>query len=487
MEVSHGQQISERLAFGLDYRRLKNQNFYYSNIPNVATLRMSNLFNLKFYTSYYNKDRTYEVITSYLWNKSRNAETGGVTSEAIFNSQSGRTKLQNDSASFTSAFGTQAQNSFKVSQYFRPGGYSTDSTIDLSLSQFNSQFFLTTELGFNRFEFEDNDPDSANYGKTITDFLDSLNHRNVTNELGYMLKIKPLSLAISLSHSWDRAYQNGTIDNFNSVYLNGKSTFEVKQFAIDAKARFGLLGYNLGDYNLEGTAATLFNKFELRAGIRSQIVAPSYTEITRYSPAYFWNKSFKKIAINQLFGNAVIQLSEHRISADVLLETSNNLIYYNQENTINQYTGIVNLLRTQLKYSVSQKYYGAQAQVILQNSSNQQVLPRPNTSACINAYSKFSLFKKKLNMQAGARTFWFSKFNAPMYQPYTKQWHNSGASFTAYPPINVYANAKVKNFYFGIEFFHTQQGLMGTEYYSSPGYPIMPRSMRVNIRWDLVN
>ena len=56
-----------------------------------------------------------------------------------------------------------------------------------------------------------------------------------------------------------------------------------------------------------------------------------------------------------------------------------------------------------------------------------------------------------------------------------------------YPPVNVYANAKVKNFYLGVEFYHAQQGLMGDAYYSSPTYPLMPRSMRLNLRWVLNN
>jgi len=487
MEISHGQQISERLAFGLDYRRLKNQNFYYSNLPSASTLRMSNLFNSKFYTSYYSKDRKYELITSYLWNRSINAETGGVASDSIFNTQVDRDKLQNNAANYTSAKGSQAQNSFRVTQYFRPGGKSTDSTLDFTLQQFNAQFFLKSELTHNRFEFEDKAPDSTNYGKKTDAFLDSINHRSIQNELGYMIKIKPLRLSVSLSHAIDRVYQNGNIVNFNSVYLNGITQFKVKQFSIDANARFGLLGYNLGDYHIEGKATTLFKLFNLKGGIRSQLIEPSYTEIMRYSPVISWENSYKKIANNQLFGQAGIHLKQHQLGAEVLLETINNFIYYNQTNTINQANTLVSLLRTQFSYGLNQKYFGVNANMVLQNSSNQQVLPRPNTAASINLFSKFALFKKNLKMQAGLRTFWFSQFDAPMYNPYTKQWHNSSTAFTMYSPVNVYANAKVKNFYLGVEFFHTQQGLLGDAYYSSPTYPMMPRSMRLNIRWDLNN
>ena len=53
--------------------------------------------------------------------------------------------------------------------------------------------------------------------------------------------------------------------------------------------------------------------------------------------------------------------------------------------------------------------------------------------------------------------------------------------------LDLYVNGKVKSFCFGIEFFHTQQGFMGTNYYASPGYPLLQRSMRLNLQWDLNN
>jgi hypothetical protein len=487
MQISHGQQISERLAFGVDYRRLKNQNFYYSNISGIDRARMSNLFNTKFYTSYYSPDRKYEIITSYLWNKSRNIESGGMQSDSFFNSLSGRNKLQNNAANYTQAFSTQAQNSFKVSQYYRPGGKSTDSTFDHSLSQFNNQFFWTSELNYVRVEFEDENPDSANYGEKIPAFKDSLNQRTLSNEVGYVLAVRPFRLAVSLEHRWDKVYQNGALDQFQSIYANGTTNLTVKQFVIDAKVRLGLLGYNLGDYHLDGLAYSKFNIINVKAGVLSQLIEPSYTELARYSASGFWNNRYKKIATNQLHGDAQIDINQHHLGANMLFQTANGMIYYTAKDAINQSNDFVSLLKTTLRYAFENKRLGTDAQFIWQNSSNQQVLPRPATSASINAFGKFSLFKKKLKMQGGARTYWFSTFNSPMYNPYTRQWHNTNVAFDAYPPIQVYVNAKVKSFCFGVEFFHAQQSLMGTEFYSSPSYPTMPRAMRLNFRWDLNN
>ncbi|MDB9882237.1 putative porin [Bacteroidia bacterium] len=487
MELTHAQQISERLTFGVDYRRIKNQSFYFSDIENIDRVRMNNLFNTKFYTGYFSKDRKYEILVSYLWNKSWNIESGGIASDSIFNSQSGRNKIDNSSAKFTAANSTQAQNSFKVVQYYRPGGLATDSTLDYSLSQFKSQFFLTTQQDNKRLEFEDRSPDSSNYGVNLEAYKDSIYHRSLSNEIGYLFTLKPVTLAASIQHSFDKLYMNGNNRSFQNVYINGNGRFGVKQFEINAEANFGILGYNVADYHLKASAKTNFNHINVSAGILSQLVEPSYTHKVFESQAVSWNNSFSKVSVNQLFGNANISYKKHRISGSVFAETSNGLIYFTGVDDIKQETDFVTLLMTKVGYSYSSSHIGGHLLATFQNSSNQQVLPRPATAISTNIYGQFLLFKKHLGIQLGARTHWFSSFVSPQYNVYTRQWHNTGTEFNMYAPINVYANAKVKSFCFGIEYFHIQQGWLGNDYYSSPGYPLMPRNMRLNIRWDLNN
>ena len=487
IEVTHAQQISDRLTFGLEYRRIKNQSLYYSNVANMSRARMRSLFNTKFYTGYYSDNRKYEMVTSYVWNKSKNIETGGFVSDSIFNLRGGRDKIDNNAASFTEAFGTYAQNTFKISQFYRPGGKSTDSTIDNTLSQFKSQFYLNTELDNRRVEFEDKSPDSTNYDLNLLAFKDSIYHRTFSNEGGILITLKPLTLAASITHAYNKVYMNGVADVFNNVYVNGKGKLSIKQFAINAEARFGVLGYNLGDYHIKGKASTRYKQFNVQIGVLSQLVEPNYLEKTMYSTAVQWSNNYNKVSINQLLGDASIKLKDQTISGGIVAETSNGLIYYSGTNSIDQFNAFVTLLKTQLTYTVKKSHVGADVKLVLQNSSNQQVLPRPNTSAFGNVYTQFRLFKKNLRVQLGAQTFWFSDFKSPTYNPYTRQWHNGIQNFSSYPPINLYANARVKSFCFGLEFFHVQQGLMGDSYYTSPGYPLMPRSLRANLRWDLNN
>jgi hypothetical protein len=485
--ATHAQQISKRLSFGVDYRRIKNQNFYFSNLENFSRVRMGNLFNTKFYTSYYSPERKYEMVASYIWNRSKNVEFGGISSDSSFNSQSGRNKLNNSSVNFTDGLGTLAQNQFKLTQYFRPGGLSNDSILDASLSQFDQQFFTSSALKNERVEFEDKSPDSLNYGFSILPFKDSSYHRSIENEFGYMKTIGNYSISSSIIHDFSSIYQDTIKESFQNLYFNTKAVIKLNKINFRPQAKIGVLGYNAGDYSIDGILSTSFNNFNVIGGFSIQKVEPTFMQNEFRSNAVQWQNDFSKISINQLHGSVSTNLINHFFKFDITAENTNGLIYYHDEDKIAQYDNNLSWLRAIVSHQFLHDNFGSDFNLTFQQTSNQAILPRPKTAISGNIFTQFKLFQKKLKVQLGVRSFWFSTFNSPKYNPYTRAWHNTDQSFESTPPIQVYTNARVKSFCFGIEFFHTQQGLMGENYYNSPGYPMMPRSLRLNIRWDLYN
>lgn len=487
VEVTHAQQISERLSFGLDYRRIKNQNIYFSNIQSLNTARINSLFNSKFYTSYYSPDRKYEIVVSYLWNKSDNVETDGIVSESAFNALEPNLKPSNNDVILTDASSLHAQNSFKITQYYRPGGKSTDSTLDRSLSQFSSQFYLTTQLDNNRYEFLDEDPEPAIYIDTLNEVKDSFYHRTFSNTIGYVYNYKTVALNLGLRHAYDGIYLNGVDTSFQNIQARGEARFGYKSFGLKALARLGLLGYNLGDYHFTGIAETEYKGLRISASLTSQLVEPTFQEKRFSGTLINWNRNLRKIAFNSLRGELGYTRNNHYLLGKVSAETSTRPVYFDNNAIPQQYDGSVSLFSTEVKYKYIKPKFGGGISGIFQNSSNQIVLPRPSLSLSGNAYTSFYLFKKNLNVQLGAKTFWFSEFRSPRYNPYTRSWYNADDFFKSYPPINPYLNGKVKSFCFGIEFFHVQEGLMRNDYYSSPSYPMLPRSFRLHFQWDLSN
>ena len=485
--ATHAQQISKRLSFGIDYRRIKNQNFYFSNLENFSRVRMGNLFNTKFYTSYYSPDRKYEMVASYLWNRSRHVESGGLSNDSFFNVQKGRNKINNNLINYTDGIGTLAQNQFRLTQYIRPGGLSTDSTLNASLNQFKEQFFISTALKNERLEFEDNNPDSLNYGFELTPFKDSSYHRSIENEVGYMKIIGRHSVSSSLMHDYSSIYQNTVNKHFHNLYISAKGIVKLNEFQLEPHVKFGILGYNAGDYQIDGVASYRFKRLNFIGRFLSHKVEPTFMQHEFRSNAIQWENNFSKINVNQLQGSISTRYTNHNLKVDIKAENTNGLIYYHDENKIAQYDDNLTWLRAVISHNFLRDNFGSDLNLTIQQSSNQEVLPRPKAAISGNFYTKFKLFQKNLRVQLGVRSFWFSSFNTPKYNPYTRAWHNTNEQFESTPPIQFYTNAKVKSFCFGIEFFHAQQGLMGEDYYSSPGYPMMPRNLRLNIRWDFNN
>ena len=487
MEIVHAQQISKRLSFGVDYRRIKNHNFYYSSLSNANTIRMSNLFNARFYTGYYTPDRKYEILAGYLWNKSRNVETGGLSNPERFASLVGRNKLNNNTPLMRSAFGSEYQNRFSVYQYFRPDGASTDSSLRDDLAQFSKQYFIKTSLSSNRLEFEDQLPDSTLYGFPVESYLDSVMHRSLQNEVGMTVNTRGILLIPSLVYAFDHLYNNGSVSNYNHVYAKLRLVKPIQAGSLSLQGYTGLTGYNAGDRSFEAVGKRGRGPWTADVRLRYQAVEASFLEQQLNATGANWINDLNKV--QTLHGSALGAYQNKGFSVGLRpqYEQVDQLIYFTSDTALRQYANAVHIFKLQGHLSLHTKHLKLETEGLYQHVSEADILPRPTWSGWGNAYTDFHLFGKKLFVQLGVRSYIFSAFNAPKYNAITRQWHLTDSAFTMTPPINPYFNTKIKSFNLGVELFHAQMGLNGSDYFSSPGYAVMPRSIRLHIRWDLSN
>ncbi|MFY0644591.1 MAG: hypothetical protein JXR19_09025 [Bacteroidia bacterium] len=487
IDVTHGQEISRRLTFGLDYRRLKNQNFYYSNISNADRVRFSNLFNTKFYTGYYNKDRSYEMLFGFLWNKNKNIESGGLEDPALFELLSGREKTNNNPSYLGDANSQIAEHGFKLTQFFRLKSSPLDTNNKHDLRRFKSQVIWNTELNYQRSEYTDNLPDSAFYGLKLAEVHDSILHRKFSSGLSYMIKQNNAMYIAGLQYSNDHIYQDSSFVRYNSLYTRIETKQHLFNWDLKAKLDFGLVGYNQSDYKLDVKFKRRFNKSLLALGWTESSIRQNYIQ-SQFSSSYIsWQDSSWQSENNR---RIVVKYKRKMAKSAVYIKASvqqvKGLMYFN-DSSILQSNELSTLSNLTLAYKLKMKHWGGNAQFTYQTSSNQQVLPRPELFGQAELYLQLKLFKKLLNTQLGVSSRAMSEFNAPIYDPRIRQWRNSSDIFEYYSPIQLFMRAKIKSFYFGFNVFHIQQGFMGESYYSSPNYPMMPRAFRLNIQWDLAN
>ena len=486
IEASHGQQISERLTLGIDYRRLKNQNFYYSNIADAERARFTNLFNAKAYVGFYTPNRRYEILAGMVWNKLGVIESGGLTDAEVFESFSGRAKLDNNPAALSRASNSLVEHSYILKQYFRPKSAGLDTNNRSDLSRFRQQWVLQSSFGWKRAEFLDESPDSLYYGLKLEELQDSLNHRYLDNELSYVVDIAKQRFSIGLQHRIDYFYQNELVWDYQSTYLQlaGRSGSLPVAFSL----RYGLSGYNRSNYDIRLAYGATTGNWRPFAKLKLSSVAPYQTDLHFNSPVVQWaNTSFSAIGKQEFVLGAKLKKGETKLLVAGRITGINHAIYLDSAAGPMQYQGSVSFSQFKLKFLHEFGPLGISIKQYVQQSSNAAVIPMPTLVSNGRIYLKAKLFKKRLHTYWGFSTTWFSSYRAQIYDPVVRKWRLEYADFERYPPISFFLNAEIKSFQFGASVYHIQEGLMGESYYSSPSYPIMPRVIRLNIQWTLAN
>lgn len=489
IEATHAQQISERLTFGLDYRRLKNQNFYYGNIFDAEQKRFANIFNTKFYTGYYSKDRKYELLLGFIYNKSNNIETGGLEDEQNFELTTGRNKLSNHSVYLANVSNNYASHSYKLKQYLRLAGSKVDTASPGDLGRFKAQLVHSFQYKSLKNEYTDETPDSAYYGIKLTEIHDSVNHKQLSNSLGLTADFGKFKLYAAGVHEYDRIYQDsGWVKSYNALLIDGRLQMLLNDnIQSQADVRIALSGYNAGGYELDWTAGAKFGDHEFKANLGSRSTQTTLMNQFFVSDILQWENNRSKVIDQHLTLAYQAELGAVTAFANIKAQRIENPIYADSTIIPQQWNGTINYALQEIGGQFAFGPFVAKVSAIHQNSSDQMILPIPEWAAKGDLYVNIKLFQKKLHTQLGVNSQWFSDFQAPRYNPYTRMWLNTGREFSYYSPVNVYLNAKVKSFYMGLNVFHVQQGFMGEDYYSSPMYPLMPLAFRLNIRWDLSN
>lgn len=489
IEASHAQQISERLTFGIDYRRLKNQNFYYSNLSSGDRKRFTNLFNAKFYTGYYSPKRKYEVLAGFVWNKSENIETGGLLSDSVFESLSARNKLSNNPVYLSDALNSYATHSYKINQYFRLRGAAADSLHPSDLNRFASQLVLKTMYSGKRLEYTDTKPDSAFYGIKLSNIHDSIHHSHFSNELGLTNRFGEKTMYIALQQQLDRVYQDsGHKTAMDGLIAKLEFRIPVKHWESGLKAKYGVVGYNQNNYQIGVNASTRINTIKVHVGLESRKVQPFFLQSTFFSQALSYTNTLKDVQSNSANLTLKWRDKQQELKFGLSIYAYRNLLFADSSLIPQQYEKAVGHFMAALRYKAHWNFLYFNLEGMYQNvNQEQEVLQRPEFSASSAIYGQFRLFKTNLLTQLGVQSQWMSSFNLGSYNSYTRQWLVGGNTFEYYSPIQLFLNAKVKSFNFGLNVYHLQQGLMGEAYYASPSYPIMPRAVRLNVRWDMAD
>lgn len=258
-----------------------------------------------------------------------------------------------------------------------------------------------------------------------------------------------------------------------------------------ADARFGLVGDVIGDFELNGRAATKFKLFGdsvvIAANASFRNTAQPYLLQKYVANHLAWDNDFGKTRRTRIGGELTIPWTRTTLSADV--QNIQNLVYFNASSLPAQYGGNVQVFSARLDQKFRVGILNWNNTLYYQKSSQESVLPLPQFVAYSNLFINFIAFKV-LNIRLGLDLDYFTKYNGLDYQPASMSFHVQGddpVKVGNYPLCNLYFTARLQQTRFYILWSHVNQGMMSKESFVLPHYPYNPRRLEMGLSVDFTN
>jgi hypothetical protein len=500
LELLHTQNITQRWNIGLDYRRLKTNNYLF-NMDGITEnkVRITSIYNLNLFTNYHTKSDRYYLLASVIFNKYTLTETGGLKFPLSFDTTSGKRRVFNNPLVNASNFFVNPKLS--ISNYFRFGKTKFNTIIKNSMVidtlsfEFKPKgyFYHTIDLSRSVFSYKHPDADTPYYqSPLIGPIHDSIYLNELTNKVGLVLKTNYKQFSNLIKFGVDFSNYGVFNSNYGKVPLsnlsiNGKimSKLGSKQGEIElnGKGQYFISGYNVNDFLLNAEIRLLSqDKFNLTGRINSQRHAADYFQNSGYTTPIQWDQVLNPTLRNGIEASFEWLPKQLKAGMNAVNFKNYNIYYFDKAPS-----GIdFNYLHLFMSHSFHLGKVNWSNRINFQNTS--QVFHLPKWSLAGGVYYQTHLFKKNMLARFGVDYFWFSSYFADEYNPYLRQfvWQNK-TKIGNYPYFDLYMSAQVQTMNIFIKFEHINQGISGNRYYSTPLYPNTPRFFRFGINWRLFN
>ena len=259
-----------------------------------------------------------------------------------------------------------------------------------------------------------------------------------------------------------------------------------KVFKFNINGEFTVLGPKIGDFLLHANLGGYFNlwkqKIELEAKGYVKSQTPSFFYNYYQSNHFRWSNDFDKTYTTHLEGK--FSIPTQSLSLKVSVENIAKHIYFDGNALPAQQDGNTQVVVAGLSKDFHLGKFSLENIAIYQLSSHQEIIPLPDLVLYHNLYYH-DIWFKVLSIQTGVDLRYHTEYFAPAYMPATGQFHNQSVMKTGnYPQFNVYLNAHLKRTRFFVQYYHINQLFMRGNYYSIPGYPINPATLKIGLSWN---
>jgi hypothetical protein len=280
----------------------------------------------------------------------------------------------------------------------------------------------------------------------------------------------------------------------NNVLLGRLFNNIGKKFKWIATGELFLTGYRAGDFELKGTMTKEFDwekgksLWNIFGGVISN--KPSVWYERWGSNNFKWDNDFQKIF--RIDAGTEFRYPARRTTLRFNYAIIDNYTYFGPDAVPLQHGGGLSVASLFLKKEVSAWKFHLMNDILLQQSSNPDVLDLPLLSVRSSGYFEhnfhFKLTNGNLNTQVGAEIFYISSWHGYCYMPATGTFFTQSTDMVGgYPYLNAFINIKLKRTRIFLMLDHFNSGLSGYNYFLVPSYPMNIRSFRYGLAWTFYN
>ncbi|MEA1885616.1 MAG: putative porin [Bacteroidota bacterium] len=504
--VRHSQNVNPYFNIGLDLDIIHNLGQYiYQKADNRAfTIHASYLAN------------KYKAFASWSINNLKAYENGGVADPTVLDQYETRDVPVN-LGGLNEAISRIKNMNFQVIQKYTIGGgknEAADSTENEKKDGLKGTFSHILEYDKGRRIYEDNAPgigfyDTIYINETLT--YDSLYARILKNTLRFDFntgETAKFQLGIGVgavneqnifaqiipTHEEEVPADSARWKESSNAVLGTLFNRIGEKFGWHADGKLYFTGLRAGDFEVKGEITKSFNEGEKKSELvaRGSVIntGPAWWMNNWGSNHFQWSNDFNKEFRINLGGS--FDYPGKRLSTAVDYALITNMFYFNREAMPEQHDGVISVISARLHKNFSFWKFRFDNSVLVQKSSNNDILDLPLLFARSAFYFDhefhFEITGGRLHTQLGFEAEYNTPYYSYSYMPATGVFYVQDEIKTGnYPVINLFANIKLKRTRIFVGLDHVNYGLMGYDYFVSPYYPMNIRTFKYGIAWTFYN
>ncbi len=265
---------------------------------------------------------------------------------------------------------------------------------------------------------------------------------------------------------------------------------------IGSKFRWGgdgelyLTGYRAGDFRVKGD---ITRDFDFKKGRAEWNITGGVTNLTPsdwfqhwYGNNFRWNNSFnREIRID---AGTEFLYPARRMALRFNYAIINNYTYFGADAMPAQYSGALSVASAFVKKEFSAWKFHLHNEVLMQVSSNKNVLDLPLITLRSGGFFEHNFHFKITNgyllAQAGVDVLYNTQYHGYGWMPAISAYYQQQTVSTGnYPYLSAFLNIKIKRTRIFIMLDHLNSGLNGYNYFMVPGYPMNIRCFRYGLAW----